>query len=233
MPVGSYLSGGLDSTILASLIAANREVPLRTFSVEFEDAEFDETAVPAGRGQRTSAPTTRRSSAVAPTSRSVFPDVVWHAEAPLLRTAPAPLFILARLVRGSGYRVVLTGEGADEFFAGYDLFREDRVRRFWARRPDSKIRPQLLRRLYPYLARSPVAQVAMAKAFFGKNLTADGRSVLLASAALGRHRAPQAPAVRRPARAPKARRSSACARSLPPELANAQRRWCARSSSRS
>ncbi|HET9932429.1 MAG TPA: asparagine synthase C-terminal domain-containing protein, partial [Polyangiaceae bacterium] len=102
----------------------------------------------------------------------VFPDVVWHAEAPILRTAPAPLYLLARLVRESDYRVVLTGEGADEIFAGYDLFREDRVRRFWARHPESTMRPMLLQRLYPYMARSPVGQLSMAKAFFGKNLTA-------------------------------------------------------------
>jgi asparagine synthase (glutamine-hydrolysing) len=171
VPVGSYLSGGLDSTIIASLIAARRDVPLRTFSVEFEDAEFDEahyqrTAVDA---LGTSHGSVRCHAADV---ASVFPDVVWHAEAPLLRTAPAPLYVLARLVRESGYRVVLTGEGADEFFAGYDLFREDRVRRFWARRPDSRVRPLLLGRLYPYLARSPTTRQAMAKAFFGKNLGA-------------------------------------------------------------
>ena len=170
VPVGSYLSGGLDSTILASMIAAQRDVPLRTFSVEFEDAEYDETtyqqaAVSALHTQHASVRC--RAADVA----GVFPDVVWHAEAPLLRTAPAPLYLLARLVRESGYRVVLTGEGADEFFAGYDLFREDRVRRFWARRPDSKLRPLLLRKLYPYLARSPVSQLAMARAFFGQDLT--------------------------------------------------------------
>jgi asparagine synthase (glutamine-hydrolysing) len=66
--------------------------------------------------------------------------------------------------------VVLTGEGADEMFAGYDLFREARIRRFWARRPDSELRPRLLSRLYPYLSRSPVAQQAMAREFFGANL---------------------------------------------------------------
>lgn len=170
VPVGSYLSGGLDSTIVASLIASNREVPLRTFSVEFAESEFDETeyqrAAVAHLG--TSHASIRCGDAEV---AGVFPDVVYHAEAPLLRTAPAPLMILSRLVRSSGYRVVLTGEGADEFFAGYDIFREDRVRRFWARHPESKRRPELLLRLYPYLARSPVAQVAMAKAFFGKNLT--------------------------------------------------------------
>lgn len=170
VPVGSYLSGGLDSTILASMISAHRDVPLRTFSVTFEDAEYDEA-----EHQRTAVEAlgTSHSSILcrAVDVAQVFPDVVWHAEAPLLRTAPAPLYVLARLVHDNDYRVVLTGEGADEFFAGYDLFREDRVRRFWARRPESQIRPLLLGRLYPYLARSPVAQQAMAKAFFGRNLT--------------------------------------------------------------
>lgn len=67
--------------------------------------------------------------------------------------------------------MVLTGEGADEMFAGYDLFREAKVRRFWARAPQSLWRPRLLERLYPYLQRSPVSQQAMARQFFGRNLS--------------------------------------------------------------
>jgi asparagine synthase (glutamine-hydrolysing) len=173
VPVGSYLSGGLDSTILATLIAGTDGVPLRTFSVEFDGREYDEAeyqklAVQALGTAHAAVRCQGRDIA------EVFPEVVRHAEAPLLRTAPAPLFLLARLVREQGYRVVLTGEGADEWFAGYDLFREDRVRRFWARRPSSPMRPRLLLRLYPYLQRSPVAQLELAKAFFGKNLTATG-----------------------------------------------------------
>jgi asparagine synthase (glutamine-hydrolysing) len=89
-----------------------------------------------------------------------------------LRTAPAPLFLLSRLVRDSGIKVVLTGEGADEMFAGYDLFREGKVRRFWAKSPESKLRPRVLERLYPYLARSPVAQQAIGRQFFGRDLAA-------------------------------------------------------------
>src|SRR6185503_10566037 len=87
-----------------------------------------------------------------------------------LRTAPAPMFLLSRLVRQAGIKVVLTGEGADEMFAGYDIFREAKVRRWWARQPQSELRPRLLERLYPYLGRSPVAQRAMARQFFGRNL---------------------------------------------------------------
>jgi asparagine synthase (glutamine-hydrolysing) len=77
-----------------------------------------------------------------------FPDVVWFSETPLVRTAPAPLFRLSKLVRENNFKVVLTGEGSDEIFAGYDIFKEDRIRRFWAEQPDSKIRPRLLRKLY-------------------------------------------------------------------------------------
>ena len=80
-----------------------------------------------------------------------FPRIIWHTEVPILRTAPAPLFQLSRLVRQNDYKVVLTGEGADEIFAGYNIFKEDRVRRFWAKDPGSKIRPRLLERLYPYI----------------------------------------------------------------------------------
>jgi len=61
------------------------------------------------------------------------------------------MFHLARLAKSAGIKVVLTGEGADELFLGYDLFKEVAVRRFCLRRPDSTIRPQLFDRLYPYL----------------------------------------------------------------------------------
>ncbi|TIW28582.1 MAG: asparagine synthetase B, partial [Mesorhizobium sp.] len=82
----------------------------------------------------------------------IFPEVINHTERPILRTAPAPLFLLSRLVREHGIKVVLTGEGADEMFAGYDLFREGKVRRFWGRQPASTGRSRLLERLYPYLS---------------------------------------------------------------------------------
>ena len=100
----------------------------------------------------------------------VFPDVILHTERPILRTAPAPLYLLSKLVHEAGIKVVLTGEGADEMFAGYDLFREAKVRRFWAAQPASERRPRLLERLYPYLERSPVAQRAVSRQFFGRGL---------------------------------------------------------------
>jgi len=171
VPVGSYLSGGLDSSLVAALGVAAKGDRLRTFSMRFEDAEYDEAdfqrAVVAHLGSEHAEITVSRRDIA-----TVFPSVIAHTERPILRTAPAPLYLLSKLVRDSGIKVVLTGEGADEMFAGYDLFREAKVRRFWARRPDSKLRPMLLERLYPYLARSPVSQQAMARQFFGQNLAA-------------------------------------------------------------
>ena len=158
VPVGSYLSGGLDSSMVAALGATARGAPLATFSLRFHDAEYDETPyqrqmAAALGGEHREIHIGRRDIA------RVFPDVVLHAERPLLRTAPAPLFLLSRLVRASGIKVDLA-----------DLFREARVRRFWSRQPGSSARPALLQRLYPYLARSPVSRPAAARAFFGQDL---------------------------------------------------------------
>lgn len=167
--VGSYLSGGLDSSLIATLGLAAKGEGFHTFSLRFEDAEYDE-----GEFQRIMSRhlgTTHHEVVVSRADIArVFPKVVWHAERPILRTAPAPMYLLSALVREHGIKVVLTGEGADEMFAGYDIFREAAVRRFWGRAPASTARPKLLDKLYPYLARSPVSQRAMAQAFFGQGL---------------------------------------------------------------
>jgi asparagine synthase (glutamine-hydrolysing) len=169
VPVGCYLSGGLDSSLVAALARAVRSERLHTFSIRFEDDEFDEsifqTAMTRYLGSEHHEVVVGRAEIA-----RVFPQVVRHTERPLLRTAPAPMFLLSELVRRAGIKVVLTGEGADEVFAGYDLFREGKVRRFWAQRPDSQLRPRLLERLYPWLARSPVSQQALARHFFGQGL---------------------------------------------------------------
>lgn len=167
--VGSYLSGGLDSSLIATLGLAAKGAGFQTFSLRFADAEYDE-----GHFQRLMSAKLGTTHHEIVVSRGdiarEFPRVIWHAERPILRTAPAPMFLLSRLVREHGIKVVLTGEGADEMFAGYDLFREAAVRRFWARAPGSTARPRLLDKLYPYLARSPVSQRAMARSFFGQGL---------------------------------------------------------------
>lgn len=151
VPVGAYVSGGLDSSITATLAASASPHTLRSFSIAFEDPKFDESAY-----QREVADAVGSMHAVATIGPAAiaetFPEVIWHTETPLLRTAPVPMYHLARLTKDLGIKVVLTGEGADELFLGYDLFKEVSVRRFCMRRPDSLGRRRLFDRLYPYLA---------------------------------------------------------------------------------
>jgi asparagine synthase (glutamine-hydrolysing) len=167
VPVGVYLSGGIDSSVIAALCRAEVGGSLRTFSLRFRDEAFDEGPFQRLMVERLG---TDHSEVVVGHDdvARVFPDVIWHTETPILRTAPAPLFLLSGLVRDAGYKVVLTGEGSDEMLAGYDLFREAAVRRFCARRPQSPHRPRLLGRLYPWMARSPVRSQAFAQAFFAR-----------------------------------------------------------------
>ncbi len=169
VPVATYLSGGLDSSILTALVKRHHINDLTTFSVGFSDARFDERAYQQQMVDHLR--TDHRQIEVdGPDIGRAFTDVVWYSERPMMRTAPAPLLRLAGLVRESGIKVVLTGEGADEVFAGYNIFREDKARRFWARQPESRWRPSLLSSLYGYIKRDPRAETFW-RNFFSQGLT--------------------------------------------------------------
>ncbi len=165
VPVGAYLSGGLDSAFVTALIQRISGAPLKTFSVSFDDPEFDESTY---QNEVVSFLGTDHQDVrcAYPDIARVFPDVVWHSEKPILRTAPAPLYMLSGLVREQGYKVVLTGEGSDEMLGGYDIFKEAKIRRFCAARPESRARPLLLKRLYPYLNNLQSQSGAFLSAFF-------------------------------------------------------------------
>lgn len=170
VPVAAYLSGGLDSSLLCALAQRQLGGTLQSYSVAFEQERYDEEAYQC----RVAAALGTRHRAVRITDREIgesLPQVVAHAEAVLLRSAPAPLYRLSRLVHDDGTRVVLTGEGADEIFVGYDLFKETQVRQFWARQPASVTRPALFRRLYPWLDLSTQSP-QLVRQFYGLGLDA-------------------------------------------------------------
>jgi asparagine synthase (glutamine-hydrolysing) len=168
VPVGAYLSGGLDSSVITALTNEHARKQLKTFSVTFDDPEFDESTYQ--RDVIDLLGTDHDSVRCSYTDIcNVFPDVIWHTEKPILRTAPAPLHLLSRLVRDDGFKVVLTGEGSDEFLGGYDIFKEAKIRRFWAVNLASRYRPLLLKRLYPYLGNLQAQSDAYLKAFFHVN----------------------------------------------------------------
>jgi asparagine synthase (glutamine-hydrolysing) len=169
VPVGAYLSGGLDSSTIASVVRHHNSNKLVTFSIAFDDQQFDESQFQ----QQMAAQLGTDHHVVQATHADIgkaFPEVVWHTEVPILRTAPAPMFLLSKLVRETGFKVVLTGEGADEFLAGYDIFKEAKVRRFWAQQPESTWRPLLLKRLYPDIKGLGAGNFEFLAAFFGEGL---------------------------------------------------------------
>lgn len=165
VPVGAYLSGGLDSSVTAAIIRNYTNAPLNTFSVNFNDKDYDESHFQQEMIRELGTDHQTVCCSYEDIGR-IFPTVIQHTEKPVLRTAPAPMYLLSRLVRENQFKVVMTGEGADEVLGGYDLFKETKIRRFWSRQPDSKIRPLLLKRLYPYMKNLQAQSPAYLKAFF-------------------------------------------------------------------
>lgn len=169
VPVGAYLSGGLDSSSLVAILMERVPRTLKTFSIGFKDAGLDESphqkaVVQYLRTEHEHVCCDHQDIA------ATFPRTIRHTESPVLRTAPAPMQLLSRLVRQSGVKVVLTGEGADEVLGGYDIFKESKIRQFWARQPRSVRRPELLKRLYPYLDLTSEQSAAYLREFFGVGL---------------------------------------------------------------
>lgn len=148
--VGVYLSGGLDSSIVTKLATELSAHQVRTFSVEFEEKSFDESSsqrlVASHLGTlHSSLPVSHRDIADA------FVDAVWHAEVPAFRTSFVPMYLLSRHVRDARIKTVLSGEGADEAFLGYSLFRETMLRESWNDLPEDE-RIRRLGGLHPELA---------------------------------------------------------------------------------
>jgi len=167
VPVGCYLSGGLDSSLVTALATAQQPA-VTTFGLGFAAAEFDESVYQQCMCEFLGCAHQQYTVSNAGIGDALA-TVIWHCEQPLLRTAPVPMYLLSRLVHDCGYKVVLTGEGADEVFAGYNLFREAKVRRFWAQQPSSPWRPRLLAAIYPYIFTDPRLQHSL-QAFYRRDL---------------------------------------------------------------
>jgi len=124
VPVGCYLSGGIDSCSVLALMAHNSGTPVRAFSLAFDHDAYDESPIAREMAKRagaefTTIPITQRSLA------DDFSDAVWHGESFFANAHCVAKFALSRAVRDAGYKVVLTGEGSDEILAGYPHFRMD------------------------------------------------------------------------------------------------------------
>ncbi len=160
VPVGAFLSGGLDSSIIVGVMSRLLREPVRTFSIGFAgDPRFDETAYARLAARRFG--TTHTEFVAEPSSVELVERLVWHHDGPFADSSAIPTYLLARLTR-EHVTVALNGDGGDELFAGYLRFAATLVSErvpAWARgwaarlcagRPESARHRSLLRRVQKF-----------------------------------------------------------------------------------
>ncbi|HEY0529022.1 MAG TPA: asparagine synthase (glutamine-hydrolyzing) [Gemmatimonadaceae bacterium] len=146
LPLGAYVTSSSESSIVAALAGKASAFPLRSFSMTCNAPEFDDSVAQAAAAESAGSSHTASTVSLEAIAHTL-PKVLWHAETPLLDTAPVLMYHLAKLARESGVRAVVTHHGADEVFLGSDVFKETSVRRFCLRQPESLGRLALFSRV--------------------------------------------------------------------------------------
>ncbi len=184
VPLGAFLSGGIDSTIIVGLMQKLSRQPVRTFSIGFPVAEYDETHY-AGIAARQFG-TLHQEFRVEPNAVEILPKLVWHYDEPMADSSAIPTWYLSQVTR-EHVTVALTGDGGDELFAGYPRYQAvwlgswfDRLPRwlrrllagqYWQRLPASPRQKSLRRRLRRFtemLGKPPLRRYLEWIAIFGE-----------------------------------------------------------------
>jgi asparagine synthase (glutamine-hydrolysing) len=153
VPVVSYLSGGVDSSMIVALASRIRGRPIPTFTIRIEDPEFDETPQAALASRHVGTEPVVVSCGAAEVLDN-YPRLVEAAEGPVVDTSCAALLLLAEEVHRQGYKVALTGEGADEWLAGYPWFKVHKLLGYLDVIPGLPL-SQHMRRAYLWLTGAP------------------------------------------------------------------------------
>lgn len=119
VPIGAFLSGGVDSTITSGLMQSLSNSPIHTFSIGFSDKDYDETHYAREAARRLG--TIHHEYIVSPDAISLMPDLMWHYDEPFSDSSAIPTMYLSRVTRQE-VTVVLSGDGGDELFAGYNRY---------------------------------------------------------------------------------------------------------------
>jgi asparagine synthase (glutamine-hydrolysing) len=144
------ISGGIDSAAIAYILSKNSKKKIDTFSISFKDKSYDESIFQ----KKVSNFLKTKHHTIKINKEDIannFEKVINHTESILFRTAPVPMFLLNKKVSKQKHKVFFTGEGADEMTLGYDIFFENRIRKYWSKEPNSKNIPNLFSKLYKYL----------------------------------------------------------------------------------
>ena len=124
VPVACYLSGGIDSCSILGLSAANQQSPVKAFTIGFDDADYDETPIAKEMAKSTGADQDIMMLHAGHLYDN-FERTIWHTERSIYNTLGVAKLLMSQHVNRADYRVVVTGEGSDELFAGYPAFRRD------------------------------------------------------------------------------------------------------------
>ncbi len=124
VPVACYLSGGIDSCSILGLSAASQQSPVKAFTIGFDDAKYDETAIAREMAEAVGADQDIMMLEAGHLYDN-FVETLWHTERTIYNTLGVAKMLMSRHVNQSGYKVVVTGEGSDELFGGYPAFRRD------------------------------------------------------------------------------------------------------------
>ena len=124
VPVGCYLSGGIDSCSIVGMAAASTQGSVRAYTIGFDNAEYDETAIAREMAEAVNAEHDVM-LLEADHLYDHFEETLWHTERTIYNTLGVAKLLMSRHVNETGYKVVMTGEGSDELFGGYPAFRRD------------------------------------------------------------------------------------------------------------
>lgn len=142
VPIGAYLSGGIDSSAMAWLLTQHYAQHLRTFSIHFLNPDMDESPMYRATAKHLGVDNTELVMDDA-RREGFLPELeqcLYHLEQPQRLAVDIPHFQLSELVRRNGYKVVYTGDGADEILGGYDCYRQDYMRTWGNALPDARRR---------------------------------------------------------------------------------------------
>ncbi|MGH7415888.1 MAG: asparagine synthase (glutamine-hydrolyzing) [Candidatus Rokuibacteriota bacterium] len=141
VPIGAFLSGGLDSSTVVALMARASSSPIRTFSIGFREAEFDEVRYARQVAERYG--TEHHEFVVTPNATEVLPALAWHFDEPFADSSAVPTYYVSKITR-ERVTVALSGDGGDEGFAGYRRYaRAVELDRRMSRGPAAVLRPLL------------------------------------------------------------------------------------------